>query len=122
MATAKEKIERKGRRGYKHGMYGTKVYKAWVDMKDRCNNPNKLGYKNYGGRGIRVCQQWIDFKSFYADVGDPPSSLHSLDRINSNGDYEPNNVRWATRQIQNSNRRNALIFSLNGETDRKSVV
>ncbi len=88
-----------------HNMSRTKVYKAWSDMIQRCENKKNAAYVNYGGRGVSVCKQWRgSFESFYKDMGDPPFKL-SLDRINNDGDYSLSNCRWATRSEQNSNRR-----------------
>lgn len=82
-----------------------KVYRAWQGMRARCNNKNNLQYKDWGGRGIRVCERWSSFEVFLRDVGYPPSSQHTLDRIDNDGHYEPGNVRWATRAQQSRNRR-----------------
>ena len=88
-----------------HGMSNTSIYKLWQQMIQRCENPNYLGYKNYGGRGIKVCERWHSFENFYADVGDRPEDK-TLDRWPDNdGDYEPTNWRWATRHEQNLNSR-----------------
>lgn len=101
----------------KHGFVGTKVYRAWVAMKSRCNNPDFEGYENYGGRGIKVCDRWMNsFEAFYKDVGDPPSDKHSLDRYpDVNGDYEPENVRWATCDEQCNNKRTNVYVELYGK-------
>ncbi len=89
-----------------HGLSETRVYKTWTAMKDRCSNPKNKAYANYGGRGIAVCDRWMNsFESFYADVGDRPSDQHSIDRINNDGNYEPSNCRWATKSQQQSNQR-----------------
>jgi hypothetical protein len=82
------------------------AYKRWYAMVRRCTNPIDAAYKDYGGRGISVCQRWADsFEAFYADVGDPPAPGLSLDRIDNDGGYEPGNVRWATWSEQILNRR-----------------
>lgn len=81
-------------------------YNTWKAMKRRCDNKNGQSYKFYGGRGITVCSQWVnDFGQFLIDVGRKPSPEYSLDRIDVNGNYEPSNVRWATKQQQSFNRR-----------------
>lgn len=84
----------------------TPEYRVWDAMKNRCRNPNSKHFKNYGGRGIRVCRRWLgSYPAFLADMGRKPSLLHSLDRINNDGNYTPKNCRWATRHQQNSNTR-----------------
>ena len=87
-----------------HGMTGTRVHKIWRRMMERCYNPNKQGYHNYGGRGIKVCDRWHYFSNFYEDMGDPPEGL-TLDRENNDDDYKPENCRWATWKQQRLNTR-----------------
>ena len=91
----------------KHGGVGTAEYRAWKGMKTRCTNPKEPGWKYYGGRGIRVCDRWLNsFEAFLADVGPRPSPQHSIDRYPDNdGNYEPSNVRRATQAEQSQNRR-----------------
>ena len=84
-------------------------------MKSRCKNPKHLHYPSYGGRGIEVCERWRLFENFYADMGDPPTSKHSLDRINNDGDYEPSNCRWATQREQCNNQSSNLIVEYGGK-------
>jgi hypothetical protein len=81
-------------------------YATWVNMKQRCDNPAIRSYRWYGARGITVCARWRDsFENFLADMGQRPSPKHSIDRIDVNGNYEPNNCRWATKQEQIANMR-----------------
>lgn len=90
----------------KHQLNKTTEHCAWVEMKKRCYNNNYKGYKNYGGRGIIVCDRWLEsFTNFLFDMGNKPHSDLSLDRIDNDGNYEPNNCRWADRTIQSRNQR-----------------
>jgi len=99
-----------------HGMDGTSIYKTWIGLKARCYNKNDKDYKNYGGRGIKVCKRWKNsFENFYNDMGDKPKGM-SIDRIDNNGNYEPSNCRWATIEQQNNNKRNNHLLTYNGKT------
>jgi len=103
-------------RATKHGKADTQIHRAWSHMRSRCENSSDKDFKNYGGRGIKVCERWQDFASFYADMGERPSPRHSLGRIDNDGNYEPNNVRWETTVEQANNRRNTRLVTHNGET------
>lgn len=102
-----------------HGHTAGKVspeYTAWAHAKRRCSDPTEPYFRDYGGRGIRMCQEWADsFEAFLAHMGPRPKSK-TLDRIDVNGHYEPGNCRWATRVEQNSNTRTNRRVVLNGET------
>lgn len=87
----------------------TPEYKAWIHARRRCTTPHDPAYKHYGGRGIRVCDEWMQsFAKFYDHIGPRPTEQHSLDRIDNDGHYEPGNVRWATKSEQAANQRDRL--------------
>lgn len=94
-----------------HGHKSTPEYKASAALKQRVMNPNSDRYNSYGGRGITVCDRWISsFENFYSDMGSRPSSKHSIDRIDVNKGYYPENCRWATSEVQGRNRRTNVII------------
>ncbi len=99
-----------------HGWYGTSEWKTWDGMKQRCFNPNTSNYNRYGGRGITVCERWLhNVDNFIKDMGRRPSKNHSLDRIDIDGPYSPENCRWATWDEQNNNHSKNHIVEHNGE-------
>lgn len=101
----------------RHNASYTPEYYAWENMIARCNYKSYKNYSDYGGRGIKVCDRWRNsFNNFYEDMGKRPSSKHSLDRKNTNGDYSPDNCRWATSTEQLINRRIAHNLTYNGKT------
>lgn len=94
----------------KHGMRRTRLYSIWSNMLYRCRNPHSIRYASYGGRGIHVCGRWAkSFLAFRADMGDPPSSIHQIDRINNDGHYELGNCRWVTPLENRRHRRDTKL-------------
>ena len=100
-----------------HGMTGTSEYQIWKNILARCRNANAPNHHNYGGRGITVCGRWLEsFENFYADMGDRPSKQHTLDRIDNNGPYSPENCRWAIWEVQHRNKRTNRLLTADGVT------
>lgn len=99
----------------KHGKRRSRIYSIWRNMRTRCENANCDFYPDYGGRGIKICEAWLSFENFYADMGDPPEGM-TLDRIDNDRGYFPGNCRWATKQEQSKNRRNARHVTAFGKT------
>ena len=97
-----------------HNLSKTKTYGCWRDMRHRCNNAHYSNYKSYGGRGITVCERWDKFENFLEDMGEKPEG-RSLDRIDNNGNYCPENCRWATPKEQSKNMRNNIFIVYNGK-------
>ena len=100
-----------------HGQSRTPEYNCWKAMKSRCYNVNHYAYSRYGGKGVIVCKRWIDSPvKFISDMGRKPGKEYSIDRLDNNGDYTPDNCRWATAQEQTDNRVNTRKITLNGLT------
>ena len=99
----------------KHGMKHTPIYTVWCLMIQRCTDPNATNYKNYGGRGITVCEEWKDFSKFYEDMGDIPPGM-TLDRKDNDGNYCKENCRWASYLTQENNKRNNIVITFHGQT------
>lgn len=99
-----------------HGLTNSPEYGVWRNMKGRCLDPKHKSFSDYGGRGIAVCERWLKFENFYADMGERPTTKHSIDRIDGRGHYEPGNCRWATMTQQIRNRCTTVFVTHNGET------
>jgi hypothetical protein len=100
-----------------HGMYGTPTYIIWKNMKQRCRDSQAINYERYGARGISVCERWQNsFQNFYDDMGEVPSSGYSIERIDNEKDYTPENCRWATPKEQARNTRRNRLLTHNGKT------
>jgi len=99
-----------------HGKTGTRAFSIWANMKTRCGNPKATRYKNYGGRGITVCDRWKNsFENFLADMGEPPEGM-TLEREDTRGNYEPSNCKWATQKEQQRNRGNNHLITAESKT------
>jgi hypothetical protein len=98
-----------------HAAQVSREYLTWTGMIQRCTNPKAANFADYGGRGIAVCEAWRNFAIFYSDMGPRPAGA-TLDRIDGAKGYEPGNCRWATAQVQATNRRNVRLVTIDGET------
>ncbi len=100
-----------------HGKTDSREYRIWIGIMSRCYNPNRKSYTLYGGVGVIVCDRWHDFANFLADMGEQPTPKHTIDRFpNGEGNYEPNNCRWATMKEQGNNRKNNVLLTKDGKT------
>lgn len=108
-------VERNRESAVRHGGRNTPEYSSWIAMRRRCLNPADKDYPRYGGRGITICPQWDDFAVFLADLGPRPAGM-TLDRVDTQRGYEPDNVRWATAKVQGRNRRKTFIWHIKGRT------
>lgn len=107
----------RGRRSHTHhGFCHTKIYKVWLGMRERCLKPKHTSYHRYGGRGITVCTRWDEFINFYTDMGPTYQAGFTLDRINNNGNYTPENCWWSTRRTQANNKSSSRRIIYHGST------
>lgn len=100
----------------RHGNTNHPLFKIWKGMIERCYSSTSRSFSDYGARGIAVCERWKKFDAFCADMGDRPSRLHTLDRRENDGNYEPSNCRWATREQQSNNKRDSVFVSIGALT------
>lgn len=105
----------------KHGFKGKTEYHIWNGMKQRCLNSKNRNYRFYGALGIKVCDRWLKFENFLADMGRRPHGL-TLDRIESSGNYEPGNCRWATYKLQENNRKDSLHLDFFGIAEKMGIT
>lgn len=108
----------------KHGLCHTRLFRIWSGIRNRCGNPNEPAFKHYGGRGVTVCDEWKDdFQAFYDwAMANGYSDELSIDRIDTNGNYEPNNCRWTDLKTQNNNRRCVRKYLIDGEMLSKADI
>lgn len=99
-----------------HGLTKSKIYGVWKSMLRRCEKPNETGFKNYGGRGIKVCERWHIFENFFADMGHAPEEGYTLDRINNDGNYCKENCKWSDWTEQHGNKRNSRYLTAFGKS------
>ena len=102
-----------------HGMSRDPIIGVWRNIVSRCTKPEHRSYKNYGGRGVTVCEHWLSFDNFLADVGPHPGKGLTIERVDNNGNYEPGNVAWATRKVQARNKRSTVQVEID---DRKQCL
>ena len=101
----------------KHNCTGTRLYRIWDGLRNRCNNPKHPNYNNYGGRGISVCSEWDDFENFSKwSMANGYRDDLTIDRVDNDGNYEPSNCRWATKKVQANNTRKTIKITYNGDT------
>jgi hypothetical protein len=110
-----EDVQFKKRRVENTGLRNHPMYDVWDCMIHRCTDPTDVEYRNYGARGVKVCERWMDLRNFIADMA-PRPDRHSIDRINNNGNYDPSNCRWATAEEQGNNTRVNRLLSFGDET------
>lgn len=103
-------------RSQTHGMSTDPIYAVWNSMLGRCYREGDSNFKNYGARGIKVCERWHTFENFLADMGERPTEKHSIERKDNDGDYEPGNCKWATKKEQARNTRRTRLFSFQGRS------
>lgn len=115
MTDLRGKLKGRDHGRYRHGMAGSQIYNRWNGMLNRCRNPKHIAYRLYGARGVKVCERWLDFKNFWEDMHNTFSEGMTIDRIDTNGDYTPENCRWATPKENNRNKRTTLFVEFNGE-------
>ncbi len=100
---------------YRHGMQSKRIYRTWRGMKTRCLNPGSINYRNYGGRGISVCEKWLRFEGFLEDMSEGYTDEMTIERIDVNGNYEKSNCKWIPKYLQGFNMTRSLIVNYKGK-------